>query len=170
MPNDFTGSCHCGAIGFTFRTSIELPDWSIRACQCSFCRAHDAQSTSDPAGQISFIASRLESLQKYRFGYTPVASFKHSYVRQTSCYAGNVASTLERSLLRPATPSALSTCARSRRLPTISPILRRSVMTLKMSMAGYRVVRNAGPRLLKFPKIASETTRQLPEYRSIPPS
>lgn len=68
MPNDFTGSCHCGAIGFTFRTAIELPDWSIRACQCSFCRAHDAQSTSDPAGQISFIASRLESLQKYRFG------------------------------------------------------------------------------------------------------
>jgi hypothetical protein len=68
MPNDFTGSCHCGDIGFTFRTAIELPDWSIRACQCSFCRAHDAQSTSDPAGQISFIASRLESLQKYRFG------------------------------------------------------------------------------------------------------
>jgi len=68
MPNDFSGSCHCGAIGFTFRTAIELPDWSIRACQCSFCRAHDAQSTSDPAGQISFIASRLESLQKYRFG------------------------------------------------------------------------------------------------------
>ncbi len=68
MPNDFTGSCHCGDIGFTFRTAIELPDWSIRACQCSFCRAHGAQSTSDPAGQISFIASRIESLQKYRFG------------------------------------------------------------------------------------------------------
>ncbi len=68
MPNDYFGSCHCGAIGFTFRTAIKPPDWSIRACQCSFCRAHDAQSTSDPAGQISFIASRLESLQKYRFG------------------------------------------------------------------------------------------------------
>jgi len=68
MPSDYAGSCHCGAIGFTFRTGIEPPGWSIRACQCSFCRAHDALSTSDPAGQISFVASRPESLQKYRFG------------------------------------------------------------------------------------------------------
>jgi hypothetical protein len=68
MPADYAGSCHCGAIGFTYRSGIEPPDWSIRACQCSFCRAHDALSTSDPAGQILFIASKPESLQKYRFG------------------------------------------------------------------------------------------------------
>lgn len=68
MPTDYAGSCHCGAIGFTFRTGIEPPRWSIRACQCSFCRAHDALSTSDPTGQILFIASKSESLQKYRFG------------------------------------------------------------------------------------------------------
>ncbi len=68
MSNDYHGSCHCGTIGFIFRTGIEPPRWSIRACQCSFCRAHDALRTSDPAGQITFVASRPESLQKYRFG------------------------------------------------------------------------------------------------------
>ena len=52
----------------SFGTGIEPPGWSIRACQCSFCRTHDALSTSDPAGQITFVASRPESLQKYRFG------------------------------------------------------------------------------------------------------
>ncbi len=68
MQHDYAGSCHCGAIGFTLRTSIEPSDWSIRACQCSFCRAHDALSASDPAGQVTFVASSPESLQKYRFG------------------------------------------------------------------------------------------------------
>jgi hypothetical protein len=68
MQIDYTGSCHCGAIGFTYHTSIEPEQWSIRACQCSFCRAHDALSTSDPAGQIAFTASRPDLLQKYHFG------------------------------------------------------------------------------------------------------
>ena len=63
-----SGSCHCGAIGFTYRTGNKPSEWSVRACQCSFCRAHDALSTSDPAGQLAFTAVRPESLQKYRFG------------------------------------------------------------------------------------------------------
>ena len=68
MPIDYDGSCHCGAIGFTLRTSVEPANWSIRACQCSFCRAHDALSTSDTSGEISFVASKPDMLQKYRFG------------------------------------------------------------------------------------------------------
>jgi len=68
VMSDYPGSCHCGAIGFTYRTDIEPDRWSIRACQCSFCRAHDALSTSDPAGQLSFAAARPELLKKYRFG------------------------------------------------------------------------------------------------------
>ena len=65
---DFTGSCHCGAIGFTLRSKKRPARWSVRACQCSFCRAHDALSTSDPDGELEFTASRPEYLQKYRFG------------------------------------------------------------------------------------------------------
>jgi len=67
MP-DYPGSCHCSAIGFRYRTSIALCDWSIRACQCSFCRAHDALSTSDPGGEIQFTARPQSRLQRYRFG------------------------------------------------------------------------------------------------------
>ena len=64
----FRGSCHCGAIGFNYLTNINPGVWSVRACQCSFCRAHDALSTSDPNGQIEFTGSRSEFLQRYRFG------------------------------------------------------------------------------------------------------
>lgn len=64
----FTGSCHCGAIGYSFETAIPVLQWSIRACQCSFCRAHGAQTTSDPAGRVAFLVDRPDSLRRYRFG------------------------------------------------------------------------------------------------------
>lgn len=63
----YLGHCHCGAIGFDFRTALLPPDWSIRACQCSFCRARDALSSSDPAGELRFTAAQPEHLQRYRF-------------------------------------------------------------------------------------------------------
>lgn len=65
---DYIGSCHCGAIGFILRSKKRPTRWSVRACQCSFCRAHDALSTSDPDGELEFTANRPEMLQKYRFG------------------------------------------------------------------------------------------------------
>lgn len=65
---NFIGSCHCGALGFAFQTALPVARWSVRACQCRFCRAHGASTTSDPAGRLTFHAHRPESLQKYRFG------------------------------------------------------------------------------------------------------
>ena len=68
MPDiAYPGSCHCEAIGFEFRTAVAPTDWSIRACQCAFCRAHDALSTSDPQGDIRFTAVEADHLQRYRF-------------------------------------------------------------------------------------------------------
>ncbi len=64
----FDGSCHCGAVGFTFRTALAVSEWSVRACQCRFCRSHGALTTSDPAGSLSFRASTPELLNRYRFG------------------------------------------------------------------------------------------------------
>lgn len=66
MPS-YAGSCHCGAIGFDYRTDVMPSSWSIRACQCDFCRAHDALSTSDPAGELRFLARNADELQRYRF-------------------------------------------------------------------------------------------------------
>ena len=65
---DYSGNCHCGAIGFTYSTQIIPPEWSVRACQCSFCLAHDALSTSDPTGELCFSTSDPEKLQRYQFG------------------------------------------------------------------------------------------------------
>ncbi len=65
---DYEGKCHCGAIGFRYATNIAPDEWSIRACQCRFCLAHDALSTSDPAGSIAFVSKNLKQLQRYRFG------------------------------------------------------------------------------------------------------
>lgn len=63
----YAGSCHCGSVGYDYSTAIPPDVWSIRACQCAFCRAHDALSTSDPQGRIVFFASDLSLLQRYRF-------------------------------------------------------------------------------------------------------
>ncbi len=64
----YVGSCHCGAIGFTYRTEQDPSTWTVRACQCSFCRAHQVRSTSDPLGTIEFSASNSHFLNRYRFG------------------------------------------------------------------------------------------------------
>jgi hypothetical protein len=64
----FEGSCHCGAVAFTFRTS-QLPErWSVRACQCSFCRAHGARTTTDANASVTFHVADASKLNRYRFG------------------------------------------------------------------------------------------------------
>ena len=63
----FSGNCHCGALGLSFQTALPPAEWSVRACQCSFCRLHGALSTSDPAGRLTFHVKDVDSLQRYRF-------------------------------------------------------------------------------------------------------
>ncbi len=65
---EFEGRCHCGAIGFVYRTALPGERWSVRACQCTFCRAHDALSTSDPQGELDYQVREAGMLQRYRFG------------------------------------------------------------------------------------------------------
>jgi hypothetical protein len=60
--------CHCGALSARYRSALPVSAWNVRACQCSFCRAHDALSISDPAGSLEFRALRPEHLKRYRFG------------------------------------------------------------------------------------------------------
>jgi hypothetical protein len=67
MP--YPGSCHCGAVGFLYDTRLAPQEWSLRACQCSFCRAHGARSTSDPLGAVAFHVRRADALRRYRFGH-----------------------------------------------------------------------------------------------------
>ena len=64
----YAGSCHCGNIVLAYRTSVPPSEWPIRACQCSFCRAHGAETTSDPSGSVTFRVADADRLQQYRFG------------------------------------------------------------------------------------------------------
>lgn len=64
----FEGSCHCGAIEYIYRTAINPEKWNVRACQCSFCRAHAGLSTSDPEGSVEFKERVRGALHHYRFG------------------------------------------------------------------------------------------------------
>jgi hypothetical protein len=68
VRHNFRGGCHCGALAFSFETALQVSQWSVRACQCGFCRAHGARTTSDPAGRLTFHVRSAEALQRYRFG------------------------------------------------------------------------------------------------------
>ena len=65
---EYLGRCHCGALTVRYRTAVDPADWSVRACQCSFCRAHGSAATSDPAGEMEFRSVDPEKVQRYRFG------------------------------------------------------------------------------------------------------
>jgi hypothetical protein len=67
MRHAFEGSCHCGALGFEFHTALAPAQWCVRACLCSYCRAHGARTTSDRAGSVTFRLSDSALLQRYRF-------------------------------------------------------------------------------------------------------
>jgi len=84
----YNGKCHCGALGFRFETELPPLHWELRACQCSFCRAHGASCTSDPMGQVRFLCHNREYLQRYRFGLN-TAEFL--LCRNCGVYVGAVA-------------------------------------------------------------------------------
>ena len=68
MNEAYEGSCHCGAIGWTYRTAIPPQQWQLRSCQCSFCRRHSTRCTTDPAGSAEFSIVDHDALHRYRFG------------------------------------------------------------------------------------------------------
>jgi hypothetical protein len=65
MPN-LSGSCHCGGVRVEIRTERMLPEISLRACQCGFCRRHGVKTFTDPAGLVRIESDR--PLLRYRFG------------------------------------------------------------------------------------------------------
>lgn len=63
MAVQHKAQCHCGAIRVAFETDRPL---TPRACQCGFCRKHNARNVTDPEGSAQF-ALGSETL-RYRFG------------------------------------------------------------------------------------------------------
>ena len=66
-PTVHEGRCHCGAIGYSLRTTKPPAEWTLRACQCSFCSSHGARTTSDPAAAVTLNLTDPSRLIRYRF-------------------------------------------------------------------------------------------------------
>ena len=62
------GGCHCGALAVQFSTELRVEQIEVRACQCTFCRAHGALSVTDPQGLLTFRANDESRLVRYQFG------------------------------------------------------------------------------------------------------
>ena len=84
---EYLARCHCCALSAHYRTSVPTAAWNIRACQCAFCGAHGALSTSDPNGSLTFSVTTPELLQRYQFG-TRSADFL--ICRTCGVYLGSV--------------------------------------------------------------------------------
>ena len=68
MTLRFEGGCHCGNLSYLFETNASLEVLGLRACMCSFCRAHGARNTSDPHGAMRIGVRAADRLVRYRFG------------------------------------------------------------------------------------------------------
>jgi len=68
------GGCHCGNLRLRLHLSAPPEAVRVRACQCSFCRAHATRTTSDPNGAVEVWAEDWSLVQPYRFG-TGTAEF-----------------------------------------------------------------------------------------------
>ncbi|SFB68480.1 Uncharacterized conserved protein [Bosea sp. CRIB-10] len=68
MTHRLTGCCHCGAIGLELSLPRPPEAETVGACQCSFCRKHNARTVSDPRGTARLTVHEPAQLQRYRFG------------------------------------------------------------------------------------------------------
>lgn len=66
--HELEGRCHCGNITIRYRTHTAPEAASLRACQCTFCRKHQARAVSDPGGHVTFSVAREADLNRYQFG------------------------------------------------------------------------------------------------------
>ena len=64
----FKGQCHCGAIRVELASDRPPEEQALGACQCSFCRKHNARALSDPQAQVTLTAAEPRQLQRYAFG------------------------------------------------------------------------------------------------------
>ena len=68
------GGCHCGNLRLRLRLTEPPEAVRLRACQCSFCRAHATRTASDPNGAVEVWAGDWSQVEPYRFG-TGTAEF-----------------------------------------------------------------------------------------------
>ena len=65
---EYRGGCHCRNLRLHLRLPQAPQDMVLRACSCSFCRAHNTRTTSDPHGSVEIWAEDWLLVEPYRFG------------------------------------------------------------------------------------------------------
>lgn len=68
MTHRLKGGCHCGAIDLELALPRPPEEEVVGACQCSFCRKHNARTVSDPRASARLVVHEPAELQRYRFG------------------------------------------------------------------------------------------------------
>ena len=85
------GGCHCGNLALRLHLSQAPEDTPLHACGCSFCRAHNTRTTSDPQGSVEIWAEDWSLVEPYRFG-SGTAEFL--ICRRCGVYLGAVCETM----------------------------------------------------------------------------
>ena len=62
------GGCHCGNIRLAVRLTKPPRETALRACGCSFCRAHATRTVADIDGSAEITAGDWSQVEYYRFG------------------------------------------------------------------------------------------------------
>lgn len=78
-----TGGCHCRAIRVQLETDRHPRDQIVGACQCSFCRKHNARAFSDPEAHLTITADAPAQIHLYEFG---LKTSKQVICRQCGVY------------------------------------------------------------------------------------
>jgi hypothetical protein len=65
---ELLGGCHCGVIRTRLRLTKPPAENALRACACSFCRAHATRTVSDPEGLFEIWSNDWSLVEPYRFG------------------------------------------------------------------------------------------------------
>jgi hypothetical protein len=63
-----SGGCHCGNIRLELQLSRTPDTYHPRACDCDFCRKHNAQYVSDAKGSLLIRLKREADCGRYRQG------------------------------------------------------------------------------------------------------
>jgi hypothetical protein len=87
---EHTGGCHCGNLRIRLTLSKAPTEVALRACACSFCRAHGTRTVSDPDGRFEVWADDWSRVAPYRFG-TRTADYL--VCRSCGVYVGAVCDT-----------------------------------------------------------------------------
>lgn len=69
---EYAGGCHCGNIRYRLECSDPSSEWSLRVCQCAFCKKLGAAYVSGSALEITVLYASL--IDRYQFA-TKTAEF-----------------------------------------------------------------------------------------------